>query len=93
VCWRPPGGLVVIEAAHTNTLGPRGIWQKTSDYSAIPLCSWHHQRAPDSYHHLGEKQFAQAHQIRLPELVQALNSRYRRQKPRLSVLSYKDSHD
>jgi len=29
----------VIGAAHTNVLGSRGMSQKTSDFSAIPLCS------------------------------------------------------
>ena len=81
VCLRVSGGLTVIEAAHTNALGPRGIGQKTSDFSAIPLCATHHRENPDSYHHLGERWFAQAHQIHLPELVQALNSRYALQCP------------
>ena len=72
-------GLKQIEAAHTNVLGPRGLGQKTTDFSAIPLCSGHHRENPDSYHRLGERWFAQVHQIRLPGLVQALNSHYRRQ--------------
>jgi len=70
------GGATVIEAAHTNVLGRRGMGQKTSDFSAIPLCAAHHRENLDSYHVLGERWFAQVHQIRLPELVQALNSRY-----------------
>src|ERR1019366_675591 len=81
VCSRVSGGATVIEAAHTNVLGPRGIGQKTSDFSAIPLCGGHHRENLDSYHRLGERWFAQVHQIRLPELVQALNSRYGRQVP------------
>jgi len=81
VCSRVSGGATVIEAAHTNVLGPRGLGQKTSDFSAIPLCAAHHRENPDSYHRLGERWFAQVHQIRLPELVQALNSRYGRQVP------------
>jgi hypothetical protein len=81
VCLRVSGGLTVIEAAHTNALGPRGMGQKTSDFSAIPLCTTHHRENPDSYHHLGEHWFAQAHQIQLPEPVQALNSRYALQCP------------
>jgi hypothetical protein len=79
VCAKVTGGPIVIEAAHTNALGPRGLGQKTSDFSAIPLCSGHHRENPDSYHRLGEKEFLQVHQIRLPELVQALNSRCGRQ--------------
>jgi hypothetical protein len=79
VCSRVSGGSAAIEAAHTNVLGPRGLGQKTTDFSAIPLCAAHHRENADSYHHLGERGFAQVHQIRLPELVQALNSRYGRQ--------------
>src|ERR1039458_1602919 len=71
----------LVEAAHTNAVSPRGIGQKTSDFSAIPLCAAHHRENLDSYHRLGERWFAQVHQIRLPELVQALNSRYGRQVP------------
>src|ERR1039458_8595195 len=38
VCLRVSGGATVIEAAHTNVLGRRGMGQKTTDFSAIPLC-------------------------------------------------------
>jgi hypothetical protein len=79
ICSRVSGGSTVVEAAHTNALGTRGLGQKTTDFSAIPLCAAHHRENADSYHHLGERGFAQVHQIRLPELVQALNSRYGRQ--------------
>ena len=79
VCSRVSGGSTVVEAAHTNVFGSRGLGQKTTDFSAIPLCAAHHRENADSYHHLGERGFAQVHQIRLPELVQALNSHYGRQ--------------
>src|ERR1035441_10089413 len=49
VCSRMRAGSTVIEAAHTNVLGPKGMGQKTSDFSAIPLCSAHHREARDSY--------------------------------------------
>jgi hypothetical protein len=75
VCGRLPGS-VPIEAAHTNVLGPRGMAQKSSDFSAIPLCAAHHRQNSDSYHHLGEEGFEHAHQIQLNELVEALNSLY-----------------
>src|SRR5579862_8878109 len=39
-----------IEAAHTGLRGPA---QKSSDYSAIPLCAAHHRTGRDSYHRLG----------------------------------------
>lgn len=79
VCSQSPGSPTLVEAAHTNVLGPRGLSQKTSDYSAIPLCSWHHRHNPDSYHVLGESRFASMHGIDLQELVLALNNRFRRQ--------------
>jgi len=78
VCARVNGGVTVIEAAHTNALGARGIGQKASDFSAVPLCSGHHREYPDSYHRLGEEHFVQTQQLDLPELVSALNSRFRR---------------
>lgn len=66
----------MIEAAHTNILGPRGMSQKASDFSAIPLCSAHHRESRDSYHRLGEASFGENHQIDLQELVFDLNSRF-----------------
>ena len=80
VCARVSGGATVVEAAHTNALGPRGVGQKTSDFSAIPLCSWHHRENPDSYHQLGEKEFACEHGIDLEHLVLRLQSRFRQQE-------------
>jgi len=79
VCARVGGGAAVIEAAHTNALGPRGMSQKASDFSAVPLCSGHHRINPDSYHRLGEERFERAHQIKLQEAVSALHELYDRQ--------------
>src|ERR1017187_6636312 len=70
------GKAAVIEAAHTNVLGARGMGQKTSDLSAIPLCSAHHRENPDSYHRLGEQVFSREHGLALQELVRALRSRF-----------------
>ena len=76
VCARVSGGATVVEAAHTNTLGRRGMGQKTSDFSAIPLCADHHRENLDSYHRLGEQEFSRKHGLTLPELVRALRSRF-----------------
>ena len=65
-----------IEAAHTNGLGMRGIGQKASDYSAIPLCYRHHREDRDSYHQMGERKFAEQHAIDISKLVVALNELY-----------------
>jgi hypothetical protein len=80
VCSRVRGGSTLIEAAHTNALGPRGMSQKTSDFSAIPLCFAHHRDEADSYHRLGEEGFARKHGLNLPELVVALNGRFSRRE-------------
>ena len=77
ICLRLRSSYLLIEAAHTKALGPRGLGQKTSDFSAIPLCFWHHRGNRDSYHHLGEERFAEQHGINLLELVLALNELYR----------------
>jgi len=76
VCARVTGGSTVIEAAHTNALGPKGLSQKTSDFSAIPLCADHHREGQDSYHRLGEKMFLHKHAIDMRELVRALRDRF-----------------
>jgi hypothetical protein len=78
VCFRRRSEYCAIEAAHTSVLGPhpRGLGQKTSDYSAIPLCFWHHRGRSDSYHWLGEKRFAQRHQLDLEALVATLLAHY-----------------
>ena len=59
-----------IEASHT---GPRGLAQKSSDRSAIPLCAKHHRTGDDSYHRLGPRKFAQVHNLDIPAIVRRLN--------------------
>jgi len=76
VCSGVSGAATVVEAAHTNALGPRGIGQKTSDFSAIPLCGAHHRENPDSYHRLGEQGFSYTHGIDLKELVLRLQRQF-----------------
>ena len=67
-CGKGAREFTRVEAAHTGALGPRGLGQKSSDFSAIPLCSWDHVGGPDSYHRLGERSFAENSQIDLPAL-------------------------
>jgi hypothetical protein len=78
VCSRVSTSQIAIEAAHTNALGRRGLSQKSSDYSAIPLCPSHHRDNTDSYHRLGEQRFAREHGIDLPQLVGSLNHLFHR---------------
>jgi len=77
VCSRVGGGSLVIEAAHTNTLGMRGLGQKSSGFSAVPLCRVHHRDGPESYHRLGERRFVERHRIDLAQLVDSLNHLFR----------------
>jgi hypothetical protein len=72
ICARESGGATVVEAAHTNVLGARGLGQKTSDFSTVPLCSGHHREYPDSYHFLGEEEFSRKHGSELKEVVRRL---------------------
>jgi hypothetical protein len=73
VCGKESG----VEAAHTTALGSRGLSQKSSDYSAIPLCVWHHRGNADSYHAQGERKFAEMHGVDIGEWVSRLMSGYR----------------
>ena len=59
-----------IEASHT---GPHGLGQKSSDYSAVPLCIKHHRGGPDSYHKLGPRKFSERHGLDLRAIVNRLN--------------------
>ena len=64
--WINPG----IEASHT---GPHGLGQKSSDYSAIPLCIKHHRTGRDSYHKLGPRKFSEVHNVDIRAIVSRLN--------------------
>jgi hypothetical protein len=59
-----------IEASHT---GPHGLGQKSPDSSAIPPCTRHHRTGKDSYHKLGRRKFAEAHNLDIPAIVARLN--------------------
>ena len=76
VCARFNGASTVVEAAHTNALGSRGMGQKTSDFSAIPLCAAHHRENLDSYHRLGENGFSHKHGIDLKDSCFELHGRF-----------------
>jgi hypothetical protein len=61
-----------VEAAHT---GPHGLGQKSSDWSAIPLCARHHRTGDDSYHKLGPREFSEVHHLNIPATVASLNAK------------------
>lgn len=73
------GSSRYIEAAHT---GPHGLGQKSADSTAIPLCITHHRNGKDSYHKLGPRAFAEAHNLNISELVTKLSAR-----PTIKVIS------
>jgi hypothetical protein len=64
------GSTKGIEASHTC---PRGLGQKSSDTSTIPLCYQHHGTGTDSYHKLGARRFALVHNLDVPVIVRRLN--------------------
>ena len=61
-----------VEAAHT---GPHGLSQKSSDWSAIPLCAKHHRTGDDSYHRLGPRKFSEVHHLNIPVIVARLSAK------------------
>lgn len=66
------GSTQGIEASHT---GPHGLGQKSSDYSAIPLCARHHRTGRDSYHKLSPRKFSEVHNLDLRAIVSRLNAK------------------
>jgi len=62
-----------IESAHQ---GPRGLGQRSSDLSAIPLCQEHHRTGPKAYHRLGPVAFGEVHGIDVTRLIVRLNAAY-----------------
>src|ERR1041385_6644521 len=61
-----------VEAAHT---GPRGLSQRASDYSAVPLCRRCHQTGPHSYHKHA-RQFFLLHGIEIDSLIHELRKTF-----------------
>jgi hypothetical protein len=59
-----------IEACHT---GPRGLGQKASDYTCVPLCAEHHRIGKDAVDKIGNAQFEQRFAVDLAALVRRLN--------------------
>ena len=43
--------------------------------SAIPLCARHHRTGPASYHKLGPRKFAEAHQLNIQAVVARLSAK------------------
>ena len=49
--------------------------QKSSDFSAIPLCAKHHRTGKDSYHRLGPRKFSEVHHLYIPAVVARLSAK------------------
>lgn len=68
--WAPPSG---VQAHHAGT---RGLSQKASDRSALPLCLRHHDRgSADSVHTRG-KRFWEENGLDKDDLIRRLNELY-----------------
>jgi hypothetical protein len=65
-----------VEAAHVGT---RGLGQKASDYTTLPLCSWHHVQGPESHHAMG-KRFFQHWGLDRVRLIDGFNTRYEQEQ-------------
>jgi len=76
-CGRGP-----VEAHH---FGPRGLGQKVSDRSTIPLCPEHHRNGKDAVHKLGPRKFQELWEVDLPALIERLNWAYDAQSGRQST--------
>lgn len=52
--------------------------QKASDYSAVPLCAWHHrwEGSASAYHRLGRAAFERWHGVDIERAVAELNKAY-----------------
>ncbi|MBZ5653279.1 MAG: hypothetical protein LAO18_22670 [Acidobacteriia bacterium] len=62
-------GTVVGWARH------RAAREKSSDWSAIPLCAKHHRTGDDSYHKLGPRKFSEVHHLHIPAVVARLRAK------------------
>ncbi len=64
-----------IEAAHTGSFGEgKGMGQKASDYTCIPLCCEHHRTGRDALHRIGQEAFEQEFHLNIKSLVKRLNN-------------------
>lgn len=62
-----------IEAAH---IGPRGLSQKTSDYTALPLCASCHREGPQALHRIGPESFQAVYGLDFAALQMMFNHFY-----------------
>ena len=72
-CATPDCRAGFVEAAHT---GDRALGRKANDRNCIPLCLFHHQTGPQSYHRLGRRRFEAVHKLDINALVRELNAWY-----------------
>ena len=67
----------LLRAIDSGTIHPDIERSDARDYSAIPLCRWHHRISPHSYH-ASAKTFFTRHGLDRKALVKELNERYER---------------
>ena len=59
-----------VEAAH---IGPRGLKQKTSSFTTLPLCFQCHQDGANALHKIGPENFQAVHGLDFAALQQMFN--------------------
>jgi hypothetical protein len=58
------------EAAHT---GPHALGQKSSDFTAVPLCVRHHREGPRALDKIGRPKFEKIYKVSIEETVKEMN--------------------
>jgi len=62
-----------VEAAH---IGPRGLSQRTSDFTALPICGKCHREGPTALHRVGPEAFQSIHGLDFAALQVMFNRFY-----------------
>ncbi len=76
-CGIAPNHGIRVEAAHTGGIAQgKGTGIKTPWKGMIPLCSFCHREASNSYHGLGEAAFCWQNSIDLPAVIARLREAY-----------------
>jgi hypothetical protein len=74
-----------IEAAHQWTIRGPMKGRKTDDWTCVPLCTWHHQDAPNACDK-GQRQFWLRLAIEIEPLARALYAAFKAGEPGLPVI-------
>lgn len=67
-----------VQASHAHHASFRGLGEKGSDLSAIPLCHDHHTGKSDSIHSIGIDKFEVKHKVDITSIQVSLFQQYKR---------------